>query len=136
MSSNRLIYDVETFNEYTDANAKALEWTEYKGKFHNNSRCGTEMGLGDRAKVENILQGRDRKASKAAGSCLNEDLFKNDNKAQKMGYSTPDACNITFGHIASCDHKQKMPKTNGLSHSKSVKMAAQLVKERKENNNE
>ena len=68
MSSNRLIYDVETFNEYTDANAKHLAYTEYKGNFVNDSRCGTEMPLGDRAKIENMLTEADRKASKAVGS--------------------------------------------------------------------
>tara|TARA_B100000674_G_C37021882_1_gene550253 strand:+ start:73 stop:483 length:411 start_codon:yes stop_codon:yes gene_type:complete len=136
MSSNRLIYDVETFNEYTDANAKHLAYTEYKGNFVNDSRCGTEMPLGDRAKIENMLTGRDRKASKAVGSCLQEDLFKNDGKAQRMGYSTPDACNITFGHIASCNHNQKMPKDNGLGQKKLAKMAKDLAEERERNNNQ
>ena len=29
-------------------------------------------------------------------------------------YTPPDACNVTFGHIQACDHKQKMPEDSGL----------------------
>ena len=53
-----------------------------------------------------------------------------------MGYSTPDAYNITFGHIASCNHNQKMPKDNGLGQKKLAKMAKDLAEERERNNNQ
>jgi hypothetical protein len=112
MSSNRLIYDVETFTERTTGNKNALEYTEYLGKFEHGLRCGKDLTMGDRADISSELMGITRTASKCAAKDWNPQFY--DYKVNDKKYSPPDACNITFGHIQACDHKQKMPKDSGV----------------------
>ena len=93
-----------------------LEYTEYLGKFEHSFRCGKGLTMGDRADISSELLGITRTASKCAAKDWNPKFF--DYKVHDKKYTPPDACNVTFGHIQACDHKQKMPKDSGLDKAK------------------
>ena len=73
----------------------------------------------DRADISSELLGITRTASKCAAKDWNPKFY--DYKVHDKKYSPPDACNVTFGHIQACDHKQKMPKDSGLDKAKDSK---------------
>lgn len=104
MSSNRLIYDVETFSEMTAAQEKQLLHILYRGSYVNKQRCGRGLSLGDMADISSELWGINRTASKCSAKQWNPHLW--DGKNELVGdrkYAPPDACNITFGHQATCN---------------------------------
>ena len=104
MSSNRLIYDVETFSEMTAAQEKQFLHMLYTGSYENKQRCGKGLSLGDMADIQSELWGINRTASKCSAKQWNPHLW--DGKNELVGdrkYAPPDACNITFGHQATCN---------------------------------
>ena len=66
MSSNRLIYDVETFSEMTAAQEKQFLHMLYTGSYENKQRCGKGLSLGDMADIQSELWGINRTASKCS----------------------------------------------------------------------
>ena len=122
MSSNRLIYDIETFSERTKGNKSQLEYTEYKGKYEHNFRCGKDLSMGDMADISSELLGITRTASKCAAKDWNPKIY--DYKVHDKKYTPPDACNVTFGHIQACKPSTKMPTDSGLDPMEKVEEEA------------
>lgn len=117
MSNNRLLYDVEAFTEHTKGNKDQESYQKDINRFQNKNRCGSELDTVKRIELESKMFGLERLATKCSAWNNNPDKmeYKPVPKDKKYEWSPPDACNITAGHIQSCNHNQKLPKADTKS---------------------
>ena len=102
MSSNRLMYDTDSYSKALKASTGPLDYMLYTGKFENCSKCRIEFGVvggngvslfsGNLVDLESELRGQTRIAS------LNPDTMYNpeDNKSNKTKLSHQASCQMQY----------------------------------------
>jgi hypothetical protein len=111
MSSNRLIYEPCAFDAQVKQSTDPFKYVTNVNNYENNSRCGNKLEFGNRADIESELRGQTRGTTK----CPCNKYAPGNSKVKNSDWSPPDTCNVTFGHMAKNDHKQKLPSDNGLN---------------------